>query len=103
MFGYILEKITLSAVLSDQIAIIPFSDNRLQSQDVRVAHFPEYLYLILKHLKTRVGVLADVDNFQSVLGVVFDAAAFVNLTSITCSNLILFAIDVITYFLCVLC
>ena len=64
-------------------------------------HFSEYLNLILQHFETRGGILANINNFKGVLGIVFDTATSIDVAGVTCSNLIFFAIDVIAYFFCI--
>lgn len=103
MFSDVLEEITMSTVLGDEIAEVAFFDDSLEPEYVGMVQFFEDLYLILKHFEARGGVLADIDNFKRILSVIFNAMASVDVTGVARSYLIFFTIDVVAYFLCIFC
>jgi len=103
VFSDVLEEITMSTILGDEIAEVAFFDDSLEPEYVGMIQFFEDLYLILKHFEAWGGVLADIDNFKGILSVIFNAMASVDVTGVARSYLIFFTIDVVAYFLCIFC
>ena len=100
--SHVLEQISLTTELSNQIAKVPFFYDIFEPNYIWVAHFFENLDFVLKHLQARIGVFLHIDNFDRVFTMVFGPTALKNIACITWAYFIFFAINVVAYHFCIL-